>query len=185
LTVDQPRRWGHVYYPATCRSARLAGWVAGHDYRADLQAEFDKDPLLVVRVCSADKTYTPEPDPRVEPFHKIQDAVCRAFPDARIESAFRAYRSAEGRTWLTGVLNSSLDESAAMTSDLRLQKADTDSATSDERRYQPRREYRSRRRWRRATFARWPQFQYALEANMKSPGADPWSWLARRCLRAT
>ena len=117
------RKWGSVYYPPPLSPKDWQnGNSAGHDYRSELQAEFDRDPLLVVRVCNFTKTHTPDPDPRIEQFRKTYDEVCSAFPDAKIETAFRAYRAAEGKAWLTGLLNNSLDEAATLTPDLRAQK---------------------------------------------------------------
>jgi hypothetical protein len=119
------RKWGRVYYPPPISPKDWQdGNVAGHDYRADLQSDFDQNPLLVVQICNVGKA-APSPNPRIAEFENIFDAVCTAFSDAKIETAFRVYRAEEGKAWLTGLLNSSLDEAASLTPDLRRQKTDS------------------------------------------------------------
>jgi hypothetical protein len=140
----------------------------------------------VVRVCSGEKTYSPVPDPSVEPFHKIQDAVCRAFPDAKIEAAFHVYRVGEGKAWLRGLLNSSLDEAASLTPDLRQQK--TDSLVRDLPRMAASGPSRLENAVRAVALspgdfrAVTAVLKYAPEGNWKSPGgaepADVLSWIS-------
>lgn len=118
------RMWGPVYFPPPVSPRE---WIDGNptrDFRADLVAEFDRDPLIAAQACVRAEKMPPDQNVRIRNFQKIVTDVCASFPDAKVESAYRTYRAEEGRVWLTGILNSALDESATLTPELRRQRSE-------------------------------------------------------------
>ena len=117
-------RWvGGVYYPGPAAPMAWArGEVSGRDYRVDLEAEFNADPLIAARVCSRADIAAPQSEPVFQQQQATLKSVCAAFPDQKIDAAYNAWHTQWSRAWLNGLLNSSLDEAASYAPDIRQQK---------------------------------------------------------------
>ena len=124
LPASITNRWvGRVYYPPPASPMEWAkGAVSGRDYRADLEAEFNEDPLIVAKVCTQAELMSPEEDVLLRQRQAVLKTVCDAFPDAKIEAAFKVRHEKDSRAWLIGLLNSSLDEAASFPPEQRRQK---------------------------------------------------------------
>lgn len=121
--VLNERRGPDVYLPPP---ANAVDWLLGtvtRDYRSDVQQAFDAEPLLAAHVC-----YSLQPAPstaqeRVRTMNATLIEICKAFPDSKIETAYRAYQGEHGRAWLNGLLNSMLDASAKLSVEDRNRQA--------------------------------------------------------------
>jgi hypothetical protein len=103
----------------------INGNSQGRDYRKDVEAAFEADPLEAASVCVGATHTKPSGRPDAEKLHATLLDVCNAFPDSKIEAAFAARKSNNSRSWLTGLMNSFLDEAATLSTDLRRQEAHT------------------------------------------------------------
>ena len=151
------------------------GNTHGRDYRQDVEAAFEANPLEAATICvKATRAQASTAD--AQKYLPILLDVCKAFPDSKIEAAFAALKSTEAQSWLTGLMNGFLDEAATLSTDLRRQQANTivqsfPTTLRSSARFQSalRLIALNPEGWRGPAAA----LRYAPEASQASPGAQP------------
>lgn len=107
-----------IYAPPPAGDAWLEANVAGRDYRTDVKAVLDANPLVASVICEP-SALPPATKPHAVELRAQLGEVCKSFPDERLEMALRKYQFAAGREWLNAKLNLYLDEAVGLSADGR------------------------------------------------------------------